>query len=200
MTRTHTGTNRRVIMEAHPVFLFRHAGFHRSSESSEAWWSSWWSSWWRPSLSRWTWRRCLSSPSPWSKSSASTVSCWTSPANVVTMAVNNRVSTSQLDVLKTPNIIQLFHQSVNDMVAGGAGVDGRLLSHWNPSSNQLCREDEPGPVGKSPSLLQVFACLFVFVIFFGIQPIIIEHQQCPQCKLGLLQWLPLPFWSTLGWS
>lgn len=44
-----------------------HSEFLRSWGYLAAWWSSWWFFYWQRSWSRWTWPRCPSSPSRWSK-------------------------------------------------------------------------------------------------------------------------------------
>lgn len=90
----------------------------------------------------------------------------------LTAVINNRLSDPQPDALKTPDIIQLLHQSADDVVVEGwGGVAQSQESFIQPA----LRRGRALSRGKVSFLC--FTCLFFEI---EIQPISSKHQQYPQ--------------------
>lgn len=105
----------------------------------------------------------------------------------LTAVINNRLSDPQPDALKTPDIIQLFHQSADDVVVEGRGRGGgwgSVTRVLHPTSSAERKSSEPWE--SVLPLLYVFVFCWVFfsffflVVLFEIQPISSKHQQYPQ--------------------
>lgn len=86
----------------------------------------------------------------------------------LTAVMNNRVSDPQPDALKTPDIIQLFHQSADDVVVEGQergrGAGGSVTRVLHPTSSAERKSSEPWE--SVLPLLYVFVFCCFFSLFF----------------------------------